>query len=453
MGETVRSHRDSGHRRRQPAHPALAPRSMSCLALGAALALLIALLCGTGPAAAASGGFARAVKVSAPAGAAHNPGGWLYGVSCASSGDCTAVGSYEDTSGHEQAMAVAEAGNKWARAVEVTVPTGSYKNPNATLTGVSCASSGNCTAVGTYKNSSGRNEAMAATETGGKWGRAVALSLPAGAAAGNPFADLEAVSCTSAGNCAGVGRYTNSSGAQVPMIASEAGGKWARAAQLSLPDNAGTGSSAISSLFAVSCTAKGSCTAVGLYSDTSHDRHGMTVTEVGGTWGRATEFELLPPGAGGYWAALFGVSCSAAGSCTAAGAYEDGSDASHAMAAAEVGGKWGRATELALPSGANSTYPNAELQAVSCTSAGNCAGWGEYSNVASYSLDMVITETGGKWARAAEVSAPAGSRGFDVIAGASGNGVSCTRSDACAAVGSYVDGSGHEQAMAAAGTA
>lgn len=428
------------------------PRSIlrACVAVGGAAAA--ALAGSVGAAEGAGAAFSRAVTVSAPTNAAHNPNAWLQGVSCTGSGACASVGQYTDTLGHQQGMAATEAGGKWGRASEVAAPTNAYSNPTASFMTVSCPSAGNCDGVGYYTNTSRYQEAMTATEAGGKWGRAIELVLPNNASTHNPYAVLEGVSCASPGNCTGVGQYSNSSGSQVPMVATEASGKWGRAVALTLPSNAGSGSYAIASLFQVSCMAAASCTATGFYSDTSNSRHALVATETGGKWGRAVEFTLLPAGASGTWSSLYGVSCVSNGNCAAVGAYEDSSSASHAMAVTEAAGKWGKATELVLPSGADPSQPNAELEGVSCSSAGNCAGFGVYSNTGSYSLDMVATETGGKWARAAEVSAPAGSIGFNTISGGSGNGVACAKTGSCTAVGGYGVSSGAIYALAAAGT-
>jgi hypothetical protein len=442
----------SFHRCRLRAPRGLGSRPLpGAWALGVA-ALALALVGSAGVAAAAGEGFSPGVRVSSPPNADANSGGWLLGVSCTSPGACTAVGDYDDTSGHQQAMAVTETGGKWARGSEVSAPANSSGNPDASLGSVSCKSAGDCTAVGTYTSASDTQEAMVVTETDGKWGRAAALSSPAGASATRPTSDLRGVSCASSGNCIAVGSYVDSSGGSSAMIATEAGGKWGPPAELILPANAGTGTSSTAALFQVSCVSSGICTAVGLYSDTSHDRLAMVADETGGKWGPAVAFDSLPSGANGTWASLFGVWCTSAGNCAADGSYVGSSGSEEAMVATESGGKWGSATELSLPKGANSQYPNAEMESVSCTSPGNCAGFGAYSTTASYSRDMVATETNGKWSPATELATPAGGKGTPTILGGSGNGVGCTTKGICTAVGSYGTGSGGSTAMAASGT-
>lgn len=442
----------SADRGRQPPFAAF-PRGPlpSVLVLAAVTAFALGLAGGAG-AARAPYGFSRSEKVTAPPNAAHNPTGWLRGVSCTSTGDCTAVGEYEDSSGRQQAMTVTETAAEWGRASEVNAPAGSYRNPGAALTDISCASAGDCTAVGSYDNGSDRQQAVAATETGGKWGPAAQLSLPPGADTESPNAKLDAVSCTSAGNCTGVGHYTNSSDREEALVATESDGRWSPAAELSLPANASTTGTAIALLFQVSCTSNGFCAATGLYSSTSHDRDAMIANEVGGRWGQAAEFDLLPSGASGVWAYLSGVWCTSVGNCEAVGAYLDGANNTHAMSTAEVRGKWSQAAELQLPTNADPEAPNAELAAVSCASVGNCAALGVYSTTESYSRDMVATEAGGKWGPAAELSPPAGAQGVSTTMGGFGNGVACTKGGFCTAVGQYRDSSGDNQAMAATGT-
>ena len=46
----------------------------------------------------------------------------LSGVSCASAGNCTAIGSYIDSSGHTQGLGLTETSGTWARGVELIHP-------------------------------------------------------------------------------------------------------------------------------------------------------------------------------------------------------------------------------------------------------------------------------------------------------------------------------------------
>ena len=95
------------------------------------------------------------------------------------------------------------------------------------------------------------------------------------------------MSCTSTGNCVGVGRYLDSSGDVQAMEATETGGTFGQAAEVTAPSDAASDSEP--QLFGVSCTRAGNCVGVGNYRDSSLDFQAMEVTETGGTFGQATE--------------------------------------------------------------------------------------------------------------------------------------------------------------------
>jgi hypothetical protein len=74
----------------------------------------------------------------------------LNSVSCLSARDCTAVGSYRDSGGNDEAMALTETAGAWAAGVEVSLPANTAASPIASLSSVSCASVGDCAALGTF---------------------------------------------------------------------------------------------------------------------------------------------------------------------------------------------------------------------------------------------------------------------------------------------------------------
>ncbi len=281
-----------------------------------------------------SGTWAQATEVTAPANARNGvPGPYLRGVSCSSVGNCTAIGGYVDTSGNNQAMAVTETSGTWAQATEVTAPANAGTNPGAGLGGVSCWSVGNCTATGSYTDSSGKAQAMAVTETSGTWAQATEVTAPANAQA-DPNASLSAVSCSSVGNCTATGPYIDSVPFPEAMTATETSGTWAQATEVTAPANAGNYLPG-NSISGISCSSVGNCTATGGYVDSSGNHQAMTATETSGTWAQATEV-TAPANAGtNPGAGLGGVSCTSVGYCTATGGYADSSGKAQAMAATE----------------------------------------------------------------------------------------------------------------------
>ena len=401
----------------------------------------------------AQGTWAQATEVTLPANANASPSAGLNGVSCWSAGNCTATGSYTDSSGNDQGMAATETSGTWAQATEVTLPANANASPSAFLDGVSCWSAGNCTATGSYTDSSGNDQGMAATETSGRWAQATEVTAPANASA-SLGAFLRGVSCSSAGNCTATGLYYDSSGTDQGMAATETSGTWAQAIEVTLPANANAQPSLGAFLNGVSCWSAGNCTATGSYFTNSNNFQAMAATETSGRWAQATEVTVpanASTGSGGPAGDLYGVSCWSAGNCTATGQYYDSSGNFQAMAATETSGTWAQATEVTAPVNAQTDYGEGLLNGVSCSSAGNCTATGSYITNSSNFQAMAATETSGTWAQATEVTAPANADNAGFFEAGLG-GVSCWSAGNCTATGSYTDSSGNHQAMAATET-
>jgi len=439
--------------------------------------------------------WSGASTIAPPANAQSAQGLRVSGVACPSSGPCIAVGSFKDSAGDEQPMAVSETGGVWGHASEITLPPNS--NPSAGFEGVACAGSASCVAVGGYEDNAGDGQAMVASETGGVWGHASEITPPPNAAS-NAAADLNRVACSKSGSCVAVGAYKDGAGDLQLMVDSETGGVWGSAIEVTPPpdaesspsgdldltgaacpasgpcvavsgykDSSGGEQSMVvtemgvaSQLTApesgsasvhfdgVACAPSGSCVAVGDYEDALTKDHAMAVSETGGVWGRASEI-MLPPNAASNPAAgtpsLKGVACAVSGSCVAVGFYEDSAGDGQAMVVSEKGGTWGPARELAPP--ANAEHPGAELSKVACVPSGSCVAVGDYDvSSGEGQRPMVVSETGGVWGHASELTLPPDANSNP---DASLNSVACSSSGSCAAVGSYRDNAGHGQLMGA----
>jgi hypothetical protein len=404
-----------------------------------------------------SGTWAAGVEASLPANAGTNPNVRLS-VSCASAGNCTAVGSYFDSSGHEQGVLLSETSGTWAAGVEPSLPANAGTNPSASVYSVSCASAGNCTAVGSYTDSSGHSQGLLLTETSGTWAAGVEASLPANAGP-NPNLSLNSVSCASAGNCTAVGNYNDSydssSVQDQGLLLTETSGTWATGVDASLPAGAGTASYVV--VQDVSCASAGNCTAVGQYEDSSFNFHGLLLSETSGTWAAGVEASLPAGacastsagngcGAGGDSVDLGSVSCASAGNCTAVGSYDDSSGHQPGLVLSETSGTWATGVEASLPANASTTA--AGLSSVSCASAGNCTAVGYYDDSSGHQQGLVLSETSGTWAAGVEASLPANAS--TTAAGLSS--VSCASAGNCTAVGEYTDSSGHEQGLLLGGS-
>jgi hypothetical protein len=225
------------------------------------------------------GTWGPGVEAVLPSNAGPDPNVSLGSVSCAAPGDCGAVGTYADSSHNNHWLLLSESGGSWSPGIEATLPPNAGPIPNRgdSPASVSCPSVGNCSAVGTYVDTSGNEQGLLVSESGGSWTSGVEATLPANAAQA-PFPNLEgpvSVSCASAGNCTAVGRYALSSFRQRPFLLSESGGTWLRGVQPALPANANQAGDA--DLESVSCAAGGDCSAVGLYDDKSGHTEGLLV--------------------------------------------------------------------------------------------------------------------------------------------------------------------------------
>jgi len=111
-----------------------------------------------------SNGWGTAQEV--PGTAALNHGrAFINSVSCASAGNCSAGGTYRNRSGHLQAFAVSQVNGSWHTAIEVPGIAVLNKGGQAHILSVSCTSAGHCSAGGTYADGSGVIQAFVVSQT------------------------------------------------------------------------------------------------------------------------------------------------------------------------------------------------------------------------------------------------------------------------------------------------
>jgi hypothetical protein len=368
--------------------------------------------------------------------------GVFTSVSCASSGNCSGGGDYPtDNSGDSQPYVVSETNGTWGNATVVPGITALNTSGYAQLTSVSCASAGNCAAGGFYSNSSVGTAAFVVNEVNGTWGNAVEVPGTAALNTGGS-AQLTSVSCASAGNCAAGGSYLDGSTPGIEaFVVNEVNGTWGNAVEV--PGTAALNVGGDAQLNSVSCASAGNCTAGGYYSDNSGDQ-AFVISETNGTWGNAAEAPGTAALNTGDYAQLTSVSCASAGNCAAGGLYSIGTTNLETFLISETNGTWGNAVE-APGTAALNTGDYAQLTSVSCASAGNCAAGGFYTPNSSGNLEaFLISETNGTWGNAIEVP---GTAALNASNFAQLNSVSCASAGNCAAGGFYADGSGNLEAF------
>ena len=312
-----------------------------------------------------------------PAGA---KGGALDFVSCPSTGNCTAAGTY----------LLDESNGKWTASTAGLPP-----NSGATTTsgqtpvirGLSCWAAGNCAAVGIYGDTHGSPQGWLLTETHGMWAQGVEAKLPANASTKEgsylyPVIDIGAVSCAPNGDCTAVGGYGDRRSHQFGMILSEHAGHWGPAKQTPLPANAGPnpqqGNAPRSPMGSIACPSAGKCSAVGWYLDNHRNYHGLLLQEGEARWSPS---QLVFPS--GVDAApgisLDSLACRSAGSCLAVGPYNPSPSRLRPLLVAQRNGRWIKGSEAPLPK--TSKNDNGSLSSVSCPSSATCVAVGSTESV------------------------------------------------------------------------
>jgi hypothetical protein len=401
-----------------------------------------------------NGTWGKAIQV--PGTAALGVGGYALAnsVSCSSAGNCGAAGGYTDRSGNEQTFVVSQVNGKWGKAIQA--PGTARLNPDGfgAIGAVSCSSAGNCSAVGSFGDSTGYvsvvNLAFVVSQVNGKWGKAIQV---------HGLNDLTSVSCSSPGNCSAAGTYDVRA-----YVVSQVKGRWGKA--IEVPGLAALGGATVATVNSVSCSSPGNCGAAGYYDAVAtNDYHAFVVSQVHGRWGGAIEVKgpdglssvsCSSPGdcsavGGGFavsqvrgrWGkavkvpgtvtlALSSVSCSSAGNCGAAGG---------GFVVSQVHGRWRSAIEVP-GTAALGAFP-LSVSSVSCSSAGNCAAAGYYDTPGREQA-FVVSQVHGRWGRAIEVP---GTAALGAGGGAEASSVSCSPAGTCSAAGDYTDRSGREQAF------
>jgi hypothetical protein len=280
--------------------------------------------------------------------------------------------------------AMASAAGSWGNAIEVPGLAALNVEGNANVNSVSCTSAGNCAVGGYYKDGLGHLQAFVDSERSDTW--RFAFEVP-GLAALNTGgqAGVSSVACSSGGNCAIGGYYRIASGQFRWFVAAERKGVWANA--ITVPGLANLNSGAASRLLSLSCASAGNCAAGGSYRDRDGVSQGFVVSERNGVWSKA----ISVPGLGNLnktgGADVVAISCPAPGNCAAGGVYgirySATGHATQGFVVSERNGKWGKAIEvpgLGALNQAELVAPTASVLSMSCTSTGNCVAVGYYTS-------------------------------------------------------------------------
>lgn len=347
----------------------------------------------------------RLQSVQQPAGSSSSG---LTTVSCTSPTVCIAVGSFE-RKGQDFMLVERWNGTRWAMQ-RAPNPAGAR---GSDLSGVSCATSRACTAVGSYYYKiSGRVFPLITRWNGRRWS---VQQAPRPAQTNDTY--LTDVACSSAATCTAVGSYTwtiTEQGEQVEMQSVVAEGwngrRWSIQAT---PVRDGTG------FRAISCSSASACLAVG---DKGDDCELLAERWNGVRWSI-----LSGPSCSLFYSDypsnemhLNGVSCASASSCIATGYYTVEDFGRVSAAVRWNGRRWsaaGGVSDFKRPGTNYQSWDNA----VSCKVATACRAVGGTADNGAFAL----IEGFGTTPRSSQPAIP------DVDL----TGVSCTSETMCVAVG------------------
>jgi hypothetical protein len=339
--------------------------------------------------------------------------------------------------GDASATGAARPAGSWGRAIAVPGLAALSQGGGAEVSEVSCTSAGNCAAGGYYTDRHHDQLGFVADERHGRWGKAIEVpGLGALNVSGGGGAAVVSVSCGSAGNCAAGGFYANDAVSRDIgglFVVAEHGGRWGKAVALPADGEADS----------ISCTSAGNCLAGGeaacdnCYFDTGD---AFVVQERAGRWGsvrfipglRKLEHNVDPEIAGSW---INSVACTSAGNCAAGGGYEYDGAHDHGFVAVERNGVWAKAIEVPGLAALNKGGDSAAME-VSCGSAGDCAAGGYYRDPGRHYQGFVAVERNGAWGTAIEVP---GLAALNKGERAAVNSVSCGSAGSCVAGGAYAD--------------
>lgn len=255
---------------------------------------------------------------------------------------------------------------------------------------------------------------------------------------------VTSVSCPGVGACTVAGQYAPHAHTSQAFVMNENNGTWAKPIEVAGALNLGLGST----VSEVTCASTGGCAAGGSYETAAHTTQPFVIDESNGHWGQAATLTSRLKTVTN--AEVTAISCTAAGTCTAAGNYSTPSGTTFAFVANESNGAWGSeepvAQSVRSPTGAYLTVTGASAQSVRCPAVGHCQVGGQITIGTTGDQAFVAVEQPSGWGIAQSI-APGQNLGHEATVLA----MSCAAVNDCVAAGRFTDGSTHYQAFVASG--
>jgi hypothetical protein len=269
----------------------------------------------------------------------------LYGVVCATSTSCIAVGQTG-----ARPLAMSWDGSTWTL---LDVPAAKGRG-GSDFRGLACASAVSCVAIGGF---GGTRHAFSETWDGAAW-RIQPVPEPEGARTSY----LIGAACSSPTACTAVGNYQRVAGETLTLAERWNGTTWV---PQPTPNRGNEGSF----LYGVSCPQTSECVAVGMHGGHRHAQGVLVEAWHGSSWS-IQRTGAAPPGT--LWDELTAVSCLTSAMCTAVGNRATSRGTHMALGANWDGVKWRLST---LPPKLG-RFLFAFMQSISCIDATTCTAVG-----------------------------------------------------------------------------
>ncbi len=385
-------------------------------------------------------------------------GGQVVNLSCASPGNCTAVGEYTDDADLAQIYTTTETAGVWSTAtplpnynsINVSDTGGSASLSNLlspTTTQLSCSGPGTCTVAGSYSDVNGNTQFFTAIQSGGTFANATPLVDDTGLPTDVPNGNAQSLWCDAGGNCVFSGELMTGSSLLAGVFATSSAGTWSTAAEFSTSATLSMGTVAIAAR--VACPKANSCVSAGMYYTAQGNESVFVDQQTAGAWGIDTAL----PGVNSLNAQNFqvvGLSCPSLGNCGLVGVYSDETGNTNSFYDSEISGVW---QSVAPVTGITVFNPTSlfgpgvglDVAALSCPTAGNCVAVGDYQFSSFATAAFVLTDASGVWSATTSIGTlDSLNFGSDAL-----SSLVCTAASKCVAGGTYADVKLHPQSLLA----
>jgi hypothetical protein len=414
-----------------------------------AIAVGAALMAGGGaavPARAATGGAsgpsghwgpAQAVRGAVAGVATPASVAEVTALSCRSAGNCTGGGSFSDAKGMPQGFVVSAKRDRWGAARQLLGPSDAM---SSMVNAVACSGAGNCVAGGSFLGTGQFSRAFLAPQVNGSWGAAIAV--PGLDAINKGSAEVDATACPAKGSCVAVGGFSDSKGNTTVFVTEQDGAVWLDAQPLKGLDFLNRRGLAF--VHALSCPLPGDCVAVGSYLGQGGFTQAFEAEQINGTWEDAQPVSGVPSlNSGNSNAAA--VACASLGNCAVSGTYTDAQHKVQVFVVDEKAGSWALAEQVpGMTAINNNGAPNEDAAAtsLSCPTAGNCALAGFVTGADQLHEAFVADERNGGWQQAQTLG---GSGAVAIPVSSEAHSVSCALPGDCVVGGLAITGPGMAQ--------